>query len=627
MSDLKSHPRLIATEAHFERLRQPTDHPLLIEAQKVAEGQAEQALASFDVKVDASHHNALLSRARDVQARVLTLLVRWRQSDEARYRTGAMDYIRMMGQWSDWSWIAMRQGKHGPMTQFDLSYGENCATLALAYDWLGETITDEERALFVDIAQTWGIEPYLYHTGMERPPFWYHAPGNNWNTVCTGGAGMLALAMYEHLDKVDEVLRRTESSFRPYMEHLDECGGGWSEGVGYWNFGMLYAYRYLLSWSRAHGQRHPLLNLDGSNRTLEFPLDFTPNGVAIGFGDVNRFRPFAFHYAACEEYGRTDLYPRLDAELNGNPRGGRGNAAELLLFHPRQVDPIEPDHGPFAKRYPAMDWAVLADVEPTPHLCLSIRGGTTEVNHSHLDLMSFNVAVGDEPLLGNVNNSEYIDTTFSERRYDLWEIRPDAKNTVFINGVGIKPKTGVSMQEVDAGGLVGYRVSGAGAFGQMRDGPVAEACNRVWLLLDEGHALVVDRFRVPFYARYEARFHTPFEPKVEGASVRIDGERQTLHLRFASSQPAGVYRAVNPVTSVEKSSAAHMLRWCTEGLFGECWFATLLSRDAASAVTLEAEEAGEGASATVSIDGPTGRRTLRFDEALAVIEVEASAAK
>ena len=35
--------------------------------------------------------------------------------------------------------------------------------------------------------------------------------------------------------------------------------GAWPEGTAYWNFGMRFAFAYLLSHERATGRRHPLL--------------------------------------------------------------------------------------------------------------------------------------------------------------------------------------------------------------------------------------------------------------------------------------------------------------------------------------------------------------------------------
>lgn len=619
MNALQPHPRLLASREHLDRARRPSEHPLLRSAEREVEAVAEAGLESTDVPYEKTKHNALLERARAMQYRVLSLAVWWWRTGDERFRAAVVEHVRAMGEWTHWSWLAWRSDEEGPMAQFDLSYGENCATLALAFDWLADTLREEERSVFVEVAQRWGVDPFLHHTGKENPPFWFRRPANNWNTVCTGGAGMLALAMHEHLDRADEVLQRTEESFEPYFRELDETGGGWEEGVGYWNYGMRYAFFYLLSWSWAHGKRHPLLELEGSRRTLEFPLDFTPNAVAAGFGDVNRFRARAFHYALAEAMGREDLYPLLDARVGEDPATAWANPPGLLVFHPRTFARPRENTGPVAKRYPKMDWALLADGHPQPGLCLTLRGGSTDVGHSHLDLMSFHCVVGDEPLLANVPVREYLDTTFSARRNDLWEIRPDAKNTLLVNGVGVRPGSAVAMHDVELDDVPGFVLEGAEAFGEMRDGPVAEVCNRALLLLDGEHALIVDRVRVPHYARMEARFHTAFACETTHAAARITGERNALYLRFASSTAARLHRAINPVTAPALAEAEHMLRWCNDERCHDTWFATLLSRVETSepVFTDVSQEA-----ATLKMETRARAWTLRFDEAMREIAAE-----
>ncbi len=78
-----------------------------------------------------------------------------------------------MGAWPYWSWITWREGNSRPDAIFDLSYGENSATLAIAYDWLQATLTAREKALFLRVARrpvasavrharpggAWGISP------------------------------------------------------------------------------------------------------------------------------------------------------------------------------------------------------------------------------------------------------------------------------------------------------------------------------------------------------------------------------------------------------------------------------------------------------------------------------------
>ncbi|MFW5681840.1 MAG: heparinase II/III domain-containing protein, partial [Phycisphaeraceae bacterium] len=312
--------------------------------------------------------------------------------------------------------------------------------------------------------------------------------------------------------------------------------------------------------------------------------------------------------------------PLLDARLDEDAASSWANPPGLLVFHPRTFTAPRENAGPVAKRYPEMDWALLANGQPEPGLCLTLRGGSTSVGHSHLDLLSFHCVVGDEPLLANVPVREYLDTTFSPRRNDLWEIRPDAKNTLLINGVGVRPGSAVSMHDAELDNIPGFVLEGAEAFGDMGDGPVAAVCNRAFLLLHPDHALIVDRVRVPHYARVEARFHTAFACDITQTAARIAGERNSLHLRFASSTDARLHRAINPVTAPALAEAEHMLRWCTDERCHHTWFATLLSRVETSEPVFK--DVSERA-ATLKVEAGGRAWALRFDEAMRQISLDA----
>ncbi|NLF22289.1 MAG: hypothetical protein GX590_03935 [Lentisphaerae bacterium] len=122
---------------------------------------------------------------------------------------------------------------------------------------------------------------------------------------------MLCLAMREAIPETGLLLRRVETSIEPYMRHLDQSGGAWPEGIGYWNYGMRYAFLYLMSHERATGREHPLLRRAATRQTLRFPLDFTPDGCAAGFGDVNRWTPLPFHFLAARRLRVGDVGERL----------------------------------------------------------------------------------------------------------------------------------------------------------------------------------------------------------------------------------------------------------------------------------------------------------------------------
>ena len=389
---------------------------------------------------------------------------------------------------------------------------------------------------------------------------------------------MLALAMYEELADARKVLPRVERSVEPYMRHLKETKGAWPEGIGYWNYGMRYAFMYLLSHERATGKKHPLMQQPSTKATLRFPLDFCPNGVPCSFGDVNHWKPLPFHYAAAVRLGCADLMALLDRHLERQGIGSAWpDAAELLLFHPRKTGRKRRVERDVVRIYRGMDWGVLADRLPNPSLYLAVRGGTTEVPHGHRDLLSFHCVVGEEALIDNVGVGEYLDTTFSNRRYELFETTPASKNTLLINGVGITGGSSVKTQVLSYGAHKGILMDATGAMGGMRDGPAVRFCGRLFLLLKNGALLMVDRVELSHFGRVEARFHTYAEVKAQQNRVRIKGKKERLNLSWAADVPASLYEAIGAPTTPGR--AANMLRWCTEGLHHKVTFATLMSVD------------------------------------------------
>jgi hypothetical protein len=573
---LAAHPRLYIGPEAIERARVRPDRPALRRAWREVRKEAETYLATTAIEVDETGHNYHLMRARRCQKRILTLILRFLQTGREAYRAAALAHVRAMGAWEYWSWIAWRQGETSPTAIFDLSYGENCVTLALAWDLLHATLCEEEKDLFRAPVRERAAPAFLEQTEPGAEMWWFGKPDSNWNTVCAGGAGMLALAMAEELPRAAEMLRRAESSVTPFLEHLERTDGGWEEGVGYWNYGMRYAFMYLLSHERATGRRHPLLARQSVRRTLRFPLDFSPHGTAAGFGDVNRWQPLAFHYAAAARLECPGVLAGLDEHLDAEARTHWPNAAELLLLHPRTAAAAAAGRERVARIYRGLDWGILADRQPRPHLFCSVRGGRTDVPHGHLDLLSYNVVVDGEALVTEPRSGGYLDTTFSPRRNELFEISPAAKNTLLVNGVGIAPHSEAAISRVRlAEECRALRLDGTAAMGQMRDGPACRFCGRLFVLLPENALLVVDRIEAHRAALAETRVHTAAELQAVGQGALLRGETATARLAFAADVPALAAVGTDPLT-LPLAPSTH-LRWVSRGKVMAATFATLIT--------------------------------------------------
>ncbi len=583
---LADHPRLYATEEQLARLARAPSTPLLRRMQEQLVEETEQYEAGpADVPLR-SGHNAHLGRARRMQGRVVSLLARWRQSGQERFRRAALDHIRTMAGWEYWSWIAWRRGDPRPEAIFDLSYGENSATLAIAHDWLFGSLSGEELALIVETARDRALRPFL-HVVREGEAGWFGREDSNWNSVCAGGAGLLALSVHEDLEEARQTLPLAEESLEAFMRCLQKTDGGWTEGIGYWNYGMRYAFMYLLSHERATGRPHPLLEPPETRRTLRFAPDFCPHGVPCSFGDSNHWAPLPFHCAAAERLDEPAVLYRVLSRLEegGGAGGSWPNAAEwLVLLSRSEPRAPEPEEG-VARLYTGMDWGFLADRMPEPGLYLAVRGGTTEVPHGHRDLLSFHCVMDGRAVISNVGVGEYLDTTFSPRRDELFETTPPSKNTILINGVGVTKPARVETEALRHPGAAGIRMDGTGAMGESREGPAAEFCGRLFLMLDGRAFLIVDRVELPFEGRVESRMHTYAEANVgrDGAELERDGVRAAV--RYGCSVPACLHRALSAPTTPGRPST--MLRWCTDGLEREVVMVTLLCRGGRGRAELE----------------------------------------
>ena len=627
--------RLAIPTSQLQALAKTPAMPLLRDARRQVLKDAESYAASpvFDWPPDT--HNAHLIRARINQTRILTLLLAYFATGQARFKLAALAHVREMARWEYWSWITWRKNDPRPDAIFDLSYGENAMTLALAYDWLRDELTGPQRRLIIDQARDRVFKSFLRNAAKA---WWFRRADSNWNTVCAGGAGMLALAVHDELPAARRVVALAERSIVPFMTHLAATGGGWPEGIGYWNYGMRYAFWYLLSHERATGRAHPLIEQPATRLSLRFPLDFTPHGLPCSFSDSNSWQPLPFHYAAAmrldcpdiaaeldrrmqdatargdcplfRQFGKGDCPPRPGTPTKGTvpisekrPGNGdsplsRGNGdspwpdwsrnpqAELLVMHPDASPTTEASASRsatgklacnVATLYPGIDWAVLADRNDEPNLYLSLRGGSTADPHAQRDVLSFHCVAGREAMISSLNATEYLDTTFSPRRDELYDVSPASKNAIFINGVGVVADSRVSTTRLELGGDIrGFRLDATEAMGTMRDGPAAKFCGRAVLMLRDKAFLIIDAVRMAHVGRVESRMHSFARVTFSQDHAELLGKAGgRMHVVYAANVPAGLYRAT-ALHTTPRPDPATVLRWCTHKLHQDVIMATLL---------------------------------------------------
>jgi len=507
------HPRLLFSAHDVAVLRDKARDPAMAKLRAALLARADALLTAPAIvpsitkrgEPDPPGETKGIASARALQGRVLTLAMAFTLTDDRRYRDKAVALLQdAIANWRIWVDTA-----HSP--PYDLMTGENAMTFGLAYDWLFGSLSPEERTRLRDGAERRALQPYLDAVVREKPMSW-HTARHNWNTVCNGGATVLALALRNESKLAPLVLERSVPAMEFYWDQLRD-DGGWDEGTGYWTYGHRYgliAAEALRRSGRPEGDA--VFARAGVRQTGYFPIVFNPGRrLSASFGDSNGRASDPIFYLLAREYRNPDFAWFQDrAPLRDASRDGWPQEALSLLWRP-VGEPWLPERQPsFTPRidsnytFGSIGWAMMAVSQPDPPAFLALKSGSLAANHTHLDLNHVSVGVGETLVLRELGSRPYPADYFGPRRYDYYEITTAGHNTVLIDGRGQVPRR--------EGGL-GWATNGPGftAYTGIADGayevPTTRARRQV-VFVDRRYWVLVDHMETPDPQPIELRFHT-----------------------------------------------------------------------------------------------------------------------
>jgi len=562
---LKKSPRLwVSRETAFtlsDKLHTPylkslakrviEDADWLVQARPIAEGEAE----------------TYQQGTRAIASHLQCLTAAWVLTHKAKYRAAAIRHLANLMTWNHISCEARANTPADVELPFCLSYGEHAADIGLMYDLFRPDITPKEQQVFFDVLDRFYLKKALQC--LEHPPWWANKSWSNWNGVCCGGMGIMALAFYDDRPECRKLIPFVEKSLGEYFKSFIKNGGGCHEGTGYWNYGMHYAMRYLLSWENATGQKHPAFKIKELRMSLNFPLDFT----GISFGDNDGWGPTAMFFMLAKRLNQpvaalraaTYLPQKVEAASKERDRLSRVVTGDILYaadFIPSTgtMEELRKTHllkkEPVARVYKGLGWGVLADDSAFPSLRLSARGGSSEITgHGHLDLLSFMCMVNGERMIDMQRDGGYISTTFSSRGPEIYSRSAASKSTLFVDGLGCRENAVCKETQVESDGdLLGIRIDGSNIYlSRWKNGFIG----RLFLMVENRYWLVIDA--APGHIM-ESRFHTYAEVVKRGMDwlVLKKGKEQMM-MAFASLGNGMLQESRGMPTSSQKQT--RIFRW------------------------------------------------------------------
>jgi hypothetical protein len=500
----KSHPRLLASSNDFFRLKTRIESESLLRSwQNALNKQANDLLTAAPSRYEIPDGLRLLETSRRVLNRVYTLALLYRLEGEQKYAERAWRELEAAANFKDWN------------PRHFLDTAEMTHAFAIAYDWLYDAWSEDQRAVLRRAILEKGFKPalnlYRNHSGWTRAR-------HNWNQVCNGGIGMGALALADvEPEFCGEILYSAlESLELPMAEFAPD--GAWKEGPGYWNYATSYNVAFLAALDSAVGADFDLHKMPGFRETGLFPIYLTgPIGRTFNYADggdrtirapqlfwlARKFNQPAYAWAEREVAAPSPL----DLLWFGGEGNGPKSAGLALDKYFRGAEVV----------------TLRGEWENSKALFLGFKAGDNKANHSHLDLGSFVFDALGARWAVDLGSDDYnLPGYFGSQRWNYYRLRAEGQNTLVIN-----PGSGPDQDPGAAARMIRFESRPERSFG-IADLSQAYRQNarKVWrgiALLDRQKLLIQDEIQASKSAEIWWFMHTPADIK------RIDDRSVMMH--------------------------------------------------------------------------------------------------
>jgi hypothetical protein len=412
---------------------------------------------------------APLDVARLLCLRMQTLGLVWLLTGDPRYRDRAKAELLAVCAFPDWTGDKF------------LVTAETAFGAAIGYDWLYDSLADDERTQIAHAIVEKAIQAGLDEFDAARPPCWATA-AINWSLVCNGALMIAALSVAETDPRAERLFwlcrHSVATGFAAYRPD-----GGWVEGPGYWHYATQYAISLLDSLSTALDTDLDLDASPGLSRTGYFRLHAAgPSGKLFNFADGEED-----HSGGYWLFWLAKRY-RHPVDAGIELRGRKVHPMDLLWF---DADGRDPSQLPTAQRFRSAGVVMLRGSWDDPDTTyLGIKAGANDAcKHGHYDLGSFVLDANGVRWAIDLGPDDYgLPGYFEpEMRSRYYRTSTIGHNTVVINGECQPPAArAVITHESFADDISFVAMDLSAAY------PQTGSALRGFALIDRRHVLIVD---------------------------------------------------------------------------------------------------------------------------------------
>jgi hypothetical protein len=428
----------------------------------------------------------------------------------------------------------------------DLAAGHELYGISLAYDWLFDRWSPEDRARLKQILAEHGKVMYEAAEGSNDRGWWKDTWRQNHAWCNYGALGVTAVALAGDEPGVGTWLAKAEWGYQHIFAELSE-EGAYEEGVPYWGYGMESMIRFITAvrpYVKTDFYASPYLR---KTHLFRLYMAGPSMGSIVNFGDGptrdwHAIGPLLSRLAA--EYQQ----PLAQWLAKALPERRDPDARMYeLLWHDPALPAQGPDSLPTWHAFQATGFASARTNWGEDALTLHLRSGRAAVSHSHLDVNDFLLNAGGEWLLRDYGYGR-VGAGYFDRTVTYFSNDTAGHNCLVIGGRNQRKdeaSRGVITDAMEQDGVVWFRSDATEAY----EGVKCVARELALLLPHEGTgkrgAVVVrDLARTEQPETFDFMLQPGGEVSVKGDTFEIIGEKARLVGKVLS--PAGVSMEVLP---------------------------------------------------------------------------------
>ena len=384
----RNHPRLFLDDRAFDSMRMQVESgqsPYLRDLHNVIMELCERDAmkeTELEYRLDASKKR-LLHVSREALTRIFFCSYAYRFTGDSKYLRHAENDIRTVCGFKDWN-----------ADRHFLDAGEMAAAVAIGYDWLYNSLSEETRRMAERAFEDFAVRPARKKEGGAK----FYRMTNNWNQVCNAGLVCGCLAMYETFPKLagDLIMISVESNQKA-MNEMYPPDGNYPEGPGYWAYGSTFEALMISALESCLGTDFGLSETKGFSETGRYVMySYGATGRLYNYSDCGEgaVPSIALWYFADRFHSPSLLFNELRMMKEGRymNMGEESRLLPLMTAFARNI----PDGGIKAPR------GVFSGLGTTPVVMfhtdwtfsesdkyLGVKGGGAGAPHSHMDAGSF----------------------------------------------------------------------------------------------------------------------------------------------------------------------------------------------------------------------------------------------